>query len=310
MKNRMTVSMKGRIMNSLGGFYEVATEEGTLSCRARGLFRKEGVTPLTGDEVLVRDMGDGTGYVEEILPRRNSLIRPPVANLDVLALVVSVQSPPPNLQVLDKLIAVAEHEGIEPVIVVSKTDLESGEEIVSLYRRAGFSVFPVSVRAGTGIEALREYLAGRQSCLCGNTGAGKSSLLNVLLPGLCLETGEVSRKLGRGRHTTRRAQFYPLEGGGAIADTPGFSAMDMTRYALLRREEVQTCFQEFEPYLGRCRFQDCLHLCEAGCAVLEAAEKGEIAPSRLASYHALVEEAGKVKEWDIRAGTGKNTDGS
>lgn len=297
-----TAQVRGRILNSLGGFYEVQTPQGTLSCRARGLFRKEGVTPLTGDEVLVRDMGDGTGYVEEILPRRNSLIRPPVANLDVLVFVVSILSPPPNLLVLDKLIAIAEHQKIEPVIAVTKTDLASGEQteqLCALYRKAGFVVFAVSAFTCEGIAELRDYLRGKQSCFCGNTGAGKSSLLNAIAPDLALQTGEISQKLGRGRHTTRRAQLYPLEGGGSVADTPGFSAVDLTKYAVVRKDEVQNCFREFAAYLGECRFQDCLHVGEPGCAVAKAADEGKIAESRMESYRVMVEDARKIKEWEL-----------
>lgn len=292
----------GLIVEALGGFYYVQQEKGPpVACRARGLFRRQGVSPLAGDTVLVRSTEEGTGYIEEILPRTNSLTRPPVANLDILVLVASLCSPPPNLLVLDKLAAIAEHQSIEPLLAVTKTDLDSqagARELCALYQSAGIPVYAVSALTGEGTKELRAALAGKISCFCGNTGAGKSSLLNAIDPRLSLETGEISEKLGRGRHTTRHIHLFKLDEGGYIADTPGFSAVDLTRYERIRKEELERCFREFAHYLGQCRYVGCSHTCEAGCAVLAALERGELARSRWESYKTMYEDARQIKEWE------------
>ena len=293
---------QGLIVRALGGFYYVKTPGGTYECKARGLFRKEGISPLVGARVKIQLTGQ-QGFIEEIDERRNSLIRPPVANLDRLVLVVSVVSPPPNLLVLDKMIAIAEYKNIEPVLAVTKTDLceDSSEydRLCALYREAGFRVFAVSAVTREGTRPLREYLSDGINCFCGNTGAGKSSLLNAIMPDLALKTAEISQKLGRGRHTTRHAELYELEGGGYIADTPGFSAVELSRYEVIRKEELQRCFREFAPYLDGCRFTGCSHTCEKGCAVLIAAGEGRIAESRLQSYRVMYEDAKQIKEWEL-----------
>ncbi|MCH3972064.1 MAG: ribosome small subunit-dependent GTPase A [Oscillospiraceae bacterium] len=287
---------KGTILKSLSGFYKVETETGdSVECRACGRFRKTGEKPVVGDHVLFRPEGDD-GYIEEILPRRNSLVRPPVANIDQLLIVVSVCDPAPSTLVIDKLIAAAEHQKIEPAVAVSKTDLQSGDWLYEIYKKAGFPCFILSSATNSGIEQVRPYLTGKVTVLTGNTGAGKSSLLNALYPQLSLATGEISRKLGRGRHTTRQVELLHLPQGGLAADTPGFSSICTERYHLIEKEQLQNCFREFRPYLGRCQFQGCSHTCEKGCAVLQAVENGEILQSRHESYVEIYQELKDRKE--------------
>lgn len=291
--------MQGRILKATGGFYYVLSGEILYECRARGLFRKQGVSPLVGDWVEIEETGGEKGYVTQILDRKNSLLRPPLANLDQLFLVTSVVDPPPNLLVLDKLIAIAERKGIEPVLVVTKTDLADGEALGKTYRMAGFGVFQTGLGADGDLDGLRRAMAGKISAFCGNSGVGKSSLLNRLDSGLHLSTAQTSQRLGRGKHTTRHVQLYPADGGGYIADTPGFSSMDLERYEWILKDELQYCFREFAPYLKDCRFTGCSHTKEKGCAVLAALKRGEIAPSRHSSYCALYEAAKNIREWEL-----------
>lgn len=281
----------GVIIRATGGFYTVDTPAGTVECRARGLFRKDNLTPYVGDVAFVQMNEEGTGTVIRIGNRKNHLIRPPVANLDQLILVLSTTDPAPNMLITDKLICVAEHKGILPVIVVTKTDLSAGEDLSRLYRQAGFPVFTVDNTTGNGAGEVRDVLAGKLSAFAGNSGVGKSSLLNQIDPLLNAETGETSKKLGRGRHTTRHVEIFKLKNGGMIADTPGFSSIDPSRMDQIEVQELAYCFREFAPYLGRCRFADCSHTVEKGCAILEAILQGDIDPSRHASYAAMVEEA-------------------
>ena len=308
--------VQGRIIRALGGFYYIDTPDGLVECRARGVFRKDGVTPYVGDHRDLHsfptrrssDLGDlaraeltgeGKGYLVELLPRKNFLIRPPVANIDLLVLVVSTVSPAPNRFVLDKMLAVAEHKGIEPMLAVTKSDLRRDPELLQDYRKAGYRCLELSSATGEGVAELRELLTGgRLIVFSGNTGAGKSSLLNALEPGLGLATGEVSEKLGRGRHTTRHVELYPV-GGGFLADTPGFSSVELEKFAVIRKEELAGCFREFAPYVDQCRFGDCSHTGEKGCAVVEAVERGEIARSRFESYCTLYEDAKKLNDWEL-----------
>ena len=292
--------MQGRILKATGGFYYVLSDAVLYECRARGLFRKTGVSPLVGDWVEIEETGEEKGYVTRILDRKNSLIRPPLANLDQLFLVVSVADPQPNLLVLDKLIAIAEHKKIEPHLIVTKTDLGEWETLAALYEKAGFQVFCTGLDQDSDLAMLRRSMEGKISAFCGNSGVGKSSLLNRIDSRLDLSTAQISQKLGRGRHTTRHVQLYPVSGGGYIADTPGFSSMDLERYEVILKEQLQYCFREFGPHLNQCRFTGCSHTKEKGCAVLAAMKEGEIASSRHDSYCTLYEAAKNIKEWELQ----------
>ncbi len=293
--------IKGRIIKSLGGFYYLKAENGQeLECRARGVFRNKNIKPCVGDWALAELTGEGTGYVLEIMPRTNSLVRPPLANLDQLVLVVSISDPAPNTLVLDKLIAIAEYQHIQPVIVVTKADLKEPEAFAEIYRQAGFPVAVVCSMNGEGVEAVRELLAGKFSAFCGNSGAGKSSLLNALDQRFAIDTGDISQKLGRGRHTTRHVEIYTLDNGAMVADTPGFSAVDLEKFQVILKDELQYCFRDFAPYLEKCRFTGCSHTKEKGCAVLEALREGKIAQSRHESYLALYEQAKQIKVWELK----------
>lgn len=277
--------------------YTVALEERTVECRACGRFRRERITPLAGDHVTVEIQEDGTGFLIEIHPRRNALVRPPVANLDLLVIVASAAQPAPNTLVMDKLIAVAEKNDIEPVVVINKTDLADAHALAETYRTSGFSTFLLTATQPDSVGALQEYLRGKVSAFTGNSGVGKSSLLNCICPELALPTGEISQKLGRGRHTTRTAQLYPLEGGGYLVDTAGFSSLDMEQVEPILKDELPFCFREFADYFGKCRFTSCAHVKEVGCAVKAAVEAGEISPSRYESYVAMMEDSAKLEEW-------------
>ena len=292
--------MQGRILKATGGFYYVLSDAVLYECRARGLFRKTGVSPLVGDWVEIEETGEEKGYVTRILDRKNSLIRPPLANLDQLFLVVSVADPQPNLLVLDKLIAIAEHKKIEPLLIVTKTDLGEWETLAALYEKAGFQVFCTGLDQDSDLAMLRRSMEGKISAFCGNSGVGKSSLLNRIDSRLDLSTAQISQKLGRGRHTTRHVQLYPVSGGGYIADTPGFSSMDLERYEVILKEQLQYCFREFGPHLNQCRFTGCSHTKDKGCAVLAAMKEGEIASSRHDSYCTLYEAAKNIKEWELQ----------
>lgn len=291
---------QGLIVKATGGFYTVKTAQELLECRARGLFRKEGTTPYVGDQVLVEATQPGQGYVMEILPRRNSLIRPPLANIDRLALVVSTVQPPPNTLVLDTLLTIAQRREIEPLIIITKIDLARQDDLADLYQAAGFDVAQVSSATGEGMEQVRALLGHGLVAFSGNSGVGKSSLLNALCPELTLATAEISDKLGRGRHTTRHVELFPLQGGGYAADTPGFSAVELEQFERMTKDQLQYCFREFGPQLLKCRFTGCSHTKEQGCAVLEAMERGEISVSRHQSYLALYEKLKNIKEWNIK----------
>jgi ribosome biogenesis GTPase len=276
------MAKEGLIVRALSGFYYVKTGEGQeVECRARGLFRKQEISPCVGDRVELEETGEGKGQVVAILPRKNSLVRPPVANLDLLVLVVSSCEPLPNLLVLDKLLAIAECQNIPPAIVLTKSDLEDPSPVADIYRKVGYPVFVVSSETGEGVEEVRAFLSGKLCAFTGNTGVGKSSLLNRIDPRLSIETAQISQKLGRGRHTTRHVQLYEQPGGGYIADTPGFSAVDLERFQVILKEDLELCFPEFEPYRTKCRFTGCSHTKEKGCAVLAAVEAGEIPKSAM-----------------------------
>lgn len=289
---------EGRIVKALSGYYYVQVPERTVTCRARGRFRLDGSSPLVGDWVKIQEERDGSGTVLEILPRRNFFLRPAVANLDCLVMVASAVNPVTDPFLIDRVWALAEYHRCGLVLCVNKADLDPGDELFETYRAAGLPVIRTSARTGEGVGLLRDAVAGKTCAFTGNSGVGKSSLLNAMEPGLALLTGEVSKKLGRGRHTTRHVELFALTGGGYIADTPGFGSFDVEQMETIRAGELQNCFPEFAPYLGRCRFADCSHLREPGCAVLQALEEGKIRPSRHASYARLWEQARQIRDWE------------
>ena len=286
--------MVGVIIKSLAGFYTVRCDdircgERTVECRARGRFRLDGTVPLVGDRVEITETEPGRGTVKELLPRKNSFLRPAVANVDLLVIVGSAALPVTDPFLIDRVAVIAERAECGVIICVNKTDLDRGEALLNIYRKTPYIVLSVSAETGEGIGALRESFRGKTCAFTGNSGVGKSSVLNALDPRLGIAVGEVSQKLGRGRHTTRHVELFDLGGGTLIADTPGFSSFDTEMLEHIQKEELQYAFPEFAQFLGRCRFLDCAHLREPGCAVLEAVERGEIHESRYGSYERLYE---------------------
>jgi len=280
--------MTGRIIKLLSGVYSVQTQDGVYLCRAKGKFRKSGISPVPGDHVEIISMPDMTGRIEEILPRRNYMIRPNVANVDALCYISSFSRPTPFPLTIDKMLIIAKNQGIEPVLIFNKIDLPDESEVqklAELYSNIGYSVHLVSASNGDGIDTLRTALAKKTVVFAGNTGVGKSSLLNALYPELSLETGEISEKLGRGRHTTRHIELFSAN-DGLIADTPGFGALELEGYTV-KREELQNYFPEFSSFIDDCAFLNCAHIDERNCGIHTAVENGDINAERYRSYRQI-----------------------
>lgn len=288
---------EGRIQKALSGFYYVDMGAEVLTCRARGKFRREGISPLVGDRVEVRELGNGEGVVEKILPRRNAFTRPAVANIDQLVVIASGAVPKTDPFLIDRVAAIAALKGCEVVVLLNKCDLDRAEDLYGIYRAAGFQTFRVSAETGEGIEALKPVIAGKLSAFTGNSGVGKSSILNALDPDFRLQVGEISDALGRGRHTTRHVELYRLSCGAEVVDSPGFSSFETDELDLELKRRLPETFREFAPYLDQCRFVGCSHTREKGCAVLEALRRGEIQQSRHNSYLRLYEELKPLKDW-------------
>ena len=293
----MTQTLQGRILRSISGFYDVQTDSGLIPCRARGILRREGNSPLTGDLVEI-SVEKGKGMVEKILPRKNAFVRPAVANVDALVVFAANVNPVTEPFLIDRVAAIAGDQGVPVYLVVNKCDLDPAANLVRIYEHAGFPVICTSAETGEGVEELRTLLAGKLTAFTGNSGVGKSSILNRLCPNLALPTGEVSEKLGRGRHTTRHVELFPLDAETFVMDTPGFSSFDTDQMDIILKENLQYAFPDFGPFLGRCQFQDCAHRREPGCAVRRAVESGEIEPTRYDSYLRLYEKAAQYKEWE------------
>ena len=291
---------QNRIVKALSGFYYVQTPDGIVECRARGRFRKEGVTPLVGDLVQISRETNGKGTVDAILPRRNFFVRPALANVDVLVVLASCAIPETEPFLLDRIFAIAERQNVPVLLCVNKDDLCSGEPLRHIYAHAGFDVLCTSAETGEGIDALRSRICGKLAAFTGNSGVGKSSVLNALEPELRLAVGEVSEKLGRGRHTTRHIELYRFSDGTLVADTPGFSSFDTEQMDLIPKEELQYAFADFAPYLGKCQFRDCAHRKEPGCAVRKALEGGLLEPTRYESYERLYELSSQLKPWEMK----------
>ena len=295
----MEKRVQGRILRSLSGFYDVATPGGIVTCKARGILRRERITPLTGDLAEISLEGS-KGMVEAILPRKNSFIRPAVANIDALVVFASHVNPVTEPFLIDRVAAIALSQGVEVILCVNKGDLDPAEALTDIYTRAGFPVIRTSAVTGEGVEALSRILQGRITAFTGNSGVGKSSILNRLCPQLALPTGEVSEKLGRGRHTTRHVELYRLGEDTYVADTPGFSSFDTDRMEWILTENLPLAFPDFDQYLGSCQFRDCTHRKEPGCAVREAVAAGKVEKTRYESYLRLYEQASAHKEWEIK----------
>ena len=288
----------GRIIRSLSGFYDVALPEGVVTCRGRGVLRKEGNSPLTGDMVAVT-VENGKGMVEKILPRKNRFIRPAVANIDALVVFAANANPVTEPFLIDRVSAIAGDQDVPVYICINKCDLDPATDLVRIYSNAGFPVIRASAETGEGVEELRALLQGKLTAFTGNTGVGKSSMLNALCPALDLATGEVSQKLGRGRHTTRHVELYRLDNDTYVADTPGFSSFDTEQMDVLLKENLQFAFPDFAPYIGSCRFQDCSHRAEPACAIRQGVDAGRIERTRYESYLRLYEKAEGIKLWEV-----------
>ena len=295
----MSEKKTGRIIRSISGFYDVRVEEQLISCRARGILRKEGNSPLTGDMVEI-DLENGKGMVEKILPRRNSFVRPAVANVDALVVFAANVNPVTEPFLIDRVAAIAGDQEVPVYLCINKCDLDPAATLERIYRHAGFEVICTSAETGEGVEQLRQLIKGKLTAFTGNSGVGKSSVLNRLCPELALTTGEVSQKLGRGRHTTRHVELYDLGEGTYVADTPGFSSFDTDMMEIILKENLQFAFADFGPYMGKCQFHDCTHRKEPGCAVTAAVAAGEIEPTRYDSYLRLYEKASQIKQWELK----------
>ena len=289
--------IEGRIQKALSGFYYVDTGSEVLTCRARGKFRKDGVSPLVGDRVEVRELGNGEGFVERICPRKNAFARPAVANIDQLVIIGSGAIPRTDPFLIDRVAAIAALKGCEAIILLNKCDLDRADDLYDLYRAAGFQTLRVSAETGEGLEELKPLIAGKLSAFTGNSGVGKSSILNALDPAFDLKVGEISEALGRGRHTTRHVELFKLSCGAEIVDSPGFSSFETDELNLEWKRQLPETFREFAPYLGQCRFVGCSHTKEKGCAVLEAVRRGDIQKKRHESYLRLYEELKPLKDW-------------
>ena len=287
----------GRIKKALSGFYYVDTGSEILTCRARGKFRKDGVSPLVGDWVEVRDLGGGEGFLETILPRRNAFARPAVANIDQLVVIASGAIPKTDPFLIDRVAAIAALKDCDLILLLNKSDLDPADELYEIYTKAGFTTLRVSAETGEGIEDLKPLISGKLSAFTGNSGVGKSSILNALDPEFNIQVGEISEALGRGRHTTRHVELFHLACGAEVVDSPGFSSFETDELNLELKRRLPETFREFAPYLDDCRFVGCSHTKEKGCAVLEALQSGKIQKCRHTSYLRLYEELKPLQEW-------------
>ena len=304
----MEQSNLGRIIKGVGGLYQVKLplKDTPVACRAKGAFRHENLTPLVGDLVCLEFDPTGDAMISDIAERKNALIRPPLANLDYMFVTLAAAKPLPVLETVDKLICILEHHHITPVIVVTKQDADPAyaKQLCNLYKNAGFDAFCTCSKDGSGVDDLHKYVQtaceGKISAFAGASGVGKSTLLNALFPDLALQTGDVSRKIERGRHTTRTVELFrmPDTKDGYIADTPGFSMLDFARFNFFTKEDLPLTMREFVPYLGTCRFTKCSHTKEQGCAILEAVKRGEIAKSRHDSFVAIYDVLKNKHDWN------------
>lgn len=292
--------MNGTIIKALSGFYYVSTQDGTYECRARGKFRLDGTSPLVGDKVSFNLDSNGKGYIEKVFERKNFFIRPAVANIDALVFVAANTNPVTDPFLIDRVSVIAEESDCELIVCINKTDIDSADELYDIYSKAGFVTVKTSAETGDGIKELVSALQGKICAFTGNSGVGKSSILNAIVPELRLEVGAVSEKLGRGKHTTRHVELFKLCDNTYIADTPGFASFEIEMMQSINKEELMYDFREFREHIGKCRFNDCAHLKEPGCAVTEALAAGKIMPSRYESYKRLYELSAQNKSWESK----------
>ncbi len=299
----MTEEKKGIIVKSTGGLYTVAVEDGTFEeCRAKGSFRHNRITPLAGDRVTIEASDEREGVITEIAERKNSLIRPAAANIDVLCIVAAVKNPEPDLFILDKLTAVAAKNKIAVLFIVNKADILSTAELSSVYRRAGFDTVEISAinseEYADSVARIRDYTRGKTCFFTGASGVGKSSVLNAVFPELGLETGEISKKIQRGKHTTRVTRLFKVDEETYVGDTPGFSMLDVAGFNMLDAESLLSAFPDIEKFAHGCRYKKCTHTCEDGCGVIEALRDEKIVATRHQSFVTLFNELKEIKPWE------------
>ncbi len=293
------MKIDGIIIKGIGGFYYVEAADGIIyECKARGVFRKEKITPLAGDKVEISVDENNKNSIDKIYERRNMFKRPPIANVDKLVIVSSVCDPRPNLLIIDRLTAVAVYKNVEPIIVFTKNDLQSADEYIEIYKNAGFKTFAVSNETGEGIGEVKAVIENGVCVFTGNSGVGKSSLINRMYPDFALETGEISKKLGRGRHTTRHVELLKIN-NGYIADTPGFSSLDFETNDLIKKDELAFCFPDFSDFIDSCKFSTCAHVNDKGCRLIEAVNNGDVMRSRHESYVTMYNEVKDIKDWQL-----------
>ncbi len=291
---------EGIIVKALSGFYYVQTPDGIVACKARGRFRLDGTSPLVGDRVQLSVEQNGSGRIEKLHERKNFFIRPAVANIDTLVFIAANANPVTDPFLIDRVAVIAHEAGCELLICVNKIDLDAGDELYDIFTAAGYRVIRTSAETGECAEELRAAMRGKICAFTGNSGVGKSSILNVLLPEAAIPTDSVSEHLGRGRHTTRHVELYPLGEDCFVADTPGFASFEIRMMSSIAKEDLQYDFPEFAPYIGKCRFADCAHLKEPGCAIREALDQGKIGKSRYSSYVRLYDLTARQKPWELR----------
>lgn len=281
------IEREGLVLSALNGRYRLECDGKEYICRCGTKIRKTDGRILSGDKVVFRDNGDGNGFITSLMPRRNSLIRPPVANIDLLAMVVAPKDPAPYLYNIDLLTVIAEKNGIECAIIISKNDLADSSEIKDIYSKTPFKVVETSSKEGRGSDDVKALLKGKVCVLCGASGVGKSTLINSIYPYLDLETGELSERIARGKNTTRVTELFPLGNDTYLADTPGFTAVNTELYCSIDHKELHSLFPEFAEYTNECRYGDCTHTKETECGIVYAVEKGLISPERHESYKKL-----------------------
>lgn len=290
----------GVIVKALSGFYYVKTAETILECKARGKFRLDGTSPLVGDKVICSVDSNGKGRIEHVEERRNWFIRPAVANIDALVFVAANTNPVTDPFLIDRVSVIAASSDCELIVCINKCDTDPADELFHIFSSAGFPVVRTSAETGEGVQELRKLMSGKICAFTGNSGVGKSSIMNILLPGVNIPTAQVSEKLGRGKHTTRHVELYELGDNTYAADTPGFASFEIEMMETIPKDQLQYDFIEFGPYIGKCRFNNCAHLKEPGCAVTAALAEGKIMPSRYRSYERLYELSAQHKFWETK----------